>query len=270
MRDVKISLFASAIRTSIWKPFLDSVQNSSEIIEVVFGGPLTEEQVNPFLNEYKFLRYIHTKDIKPTQIYEACRRACTGELISWSCDDAEFPDDVLGKAYRFFKRTCTRKDVVSTQTKENYGTWRMCDMHAHRFFGGEPKAPKMAPMGIMNREYLQELGGIDRRFICGQWDNSILISVYNDGGKVYHFDEGVILLDHYNKHDQRWGVTSERPFGQGYKHDREILEGAWGKKGQMKYNEFPFKRYDAGFEPFEDKDLLTVSQSFTRKDLFHD
>lgn len=264
-----LSLFCSSIRPNLYKSLFDSLKGTTIDVEFVFAGNLKDIPAID-LPERIYFRYIKTADIKPAQIYEVARRSCIGELISWTADDAEFAADVLGKAYRFFKRTCTRKDVVSTQTKENYGEWRLCDMSAHRFFGGDPRAPKMAPMGIMNREYFQELGGIDRRFICGQWDNDLVMRIYNDGGKVYHFDEGVILLDHYNKHDQRWKVTSTRPFGQGYKHDREILEAAWGKKGQMKYDEFPYKRYDSGFESFEDKDLLTVSQSFTRKDLFYD
>ena len=215
-------------------------------------------------------RYIRTADLKPVQIYEVCRRACTGELISWTADDAIFPNDVLGKAYRFFKRTCARKDIISTQTSENYhGEWRLCDGKAHRFFGGEPNAPKMAPMGIMDREYFQELGGIDRRYICGQWDNDLVMRIYNDGGKMYHFNEGVILLDHAGKHDKRWGIK-DRPFAMGYTHDRAILEGAWGIKGQMQYDGPPFKRYDNGFEPFEDTDLSTKTQSFNLKELFHD
>ena len=45
----------------------------------------------------------------------------------------------------------------------------------------------MAPIGMMNRKYFQELGGIDRRFICGQWDNDLMIRIYNDGGGLKYF-----------------------------------------------------------------------------------
>jgi hypothetical protein len=265
-----MSLFCSAIRPHIWKEFLASVKDSSENIEVVFGGPLTPEEVNPFLTKYTFFKYIYTKDIKPVQIYEVCRRACTGELISWTADDASFPNDVLGKEYRYFKEHCGRKDILSVQTRENYGEWRMCDINAHKFFGDDIKAPKMAPMGVVNREYFQELGGIDRRFISGQWDNELVMRMYNDGAKIFHFSEAWIDLDHWNKHDIRYRTGTDRPFAKGYNHDRRILEGAWGKKGQMKYDVIPYQRYDAGFEPFEDTDLLTKSQSFTLKDVWHD
>lgn len=265
---MQISLFASSVRPNLYPALFGSLKGTTVKVEFVFGGNIKDIPKIDLPENVSF-RYIQTADIKPVQIYEVCRRACQGELISWTADDAEFPDDVLGKAYRFFKRTCTRKDIISTQTKENYGDWRLCDGKAHRFFGGEPNAPKMAPMGIMNREYFQELGGIDRRFICGQWDNDLAMRIYNDGGKMYHFDEGVIILDHVGKHDKRWSM-GDRPFAKGYKHDRRILEGAWGVKGQMIYDQFPFKRYDNGFEPFEDTELLTKTQSFNLKELFHD
>ena len=270
MSNVALSLFASAVRPHIWDLFLASVEKSTENIEVVFGGPCTEEQLAPFINKYPFLKYIHTKNIKPAQVYEVCRRNCAGELISWTADDAEFPNDVLGKEYRYFKKHCSRKDILSVQTKEHYGEWRTCDIDAHKFFGDDINAPKMAPMGVMTRKYLDKLGGIDRRFICGQWDNEILMRLYNDGGKIFHFSEAWIELDHNNKHDPEWRTSANRPFGLGYAHDRKILEGAWGKKGQMKYDVFPYERYDDGFEPYIDIDLTTKSQSYTLKDIFSD
>lgn len=269
MKGIQISLFASSIRPHLYEALFKSMEGTSVKVEVVFAGPIKDIPAIDLPNNISFT-YIATADLKPVQLYEIARRACKGELISWTADDAEFPDDVLGKAYRFFKRTCTRKDIISTQTNENYSSWNVCDANAHKFFGNDIRAPKMAPMGIMNREYLQELGGIDRRFICGQWDNDVVMRLYNDGGKMYHFAEASIFLDHYNKHDPRWRTSRDRPFALGYDHDRRILEGAWGKLGQMRYDVFPYQRYDGGFEPFEDKDIMTISQSFTRKDIWHD
>ena len=66
------------------------------------------------------------------------------------------------------------------------------------------------------------------------------------------FGDGVIELDHKNKHDPKFGISDKRPFGQGYVHDRRILEGAWGGQGQMKYK-VPYTRFDSGFEPYKDK-----------------
>jgi hypothetical protein len=266
----KISLFASAIRPHLWQSLFDSLKGTTEDVEIVFAGNV--EKVLAFnLPDKVSFRYILTKNIKPAQIYEVARRECKGELISWTADDAEFPNDFLGKAYRFFKSRCEYKDIMSTQTRENYGTWQMCDISCHKFFAASGKAPKMCPMGIMNREYLNFLGGIDRRYVCGQWDNDIVMRAYGQGSKVIHFDEAYIELDHLGKHDKRWGVSGDRPFGKAYYFDRKILEGSWGERGQMNYNEFPnFTRYDTGFEPFEDVDLKTKSQSNNIPNLWND
>jgi len=270
---VKVSMFGSSIRPHLYEAMFKSLEGTSVEFEIVFGGPCTKEEIEPFLEKYKFFKYIYTKNVKPSQIYEITRRNCIGETVIWIADDCEFPNDVVGKVYHFYKANCTRKDVVCIQTRENYGSWQVCDITQHKFFAASAKAPKMAPIGMMNREYFQELGGIDRRYICGQWDNELMMRVYCDGGKLYHFSEATIDLDHLNKHDKRWGISGERPFGQGYKHDRDILEGSWGRRGQMKYEEFPnFTRYDGGFEPytFTTDELLLKSESFNMKELFND
>lgn len=278
----KISLFASSIRPHLWEALFKSLKGTTIDFEIVFAGPSNFQQMgmkddmgiefhkplyidmDGIISNFKYLR---TANIKPAQIYEVARRACTGELILWVADDCEFPDDVLGKAYRFYKENCDRKDIVCMRTRENYCGWIDCDNTQHQFFGNTPTAPKMAPIGMMNREHFQELGGIDRRYICGQWDNSLMIQIYNNGGKLHYFGNGVIKIDHTAKHDPKFGISQDRPFGKGYQHDRIILEGSWGRRGQMVYK-IPYERFDDGFEPYEDKDLLTKSQSYNIEGLW--
>lgn len=267
---IKVSLIASSIRPHLYPALFKSLEGTSVEYEVVFGGPVfpPDKYLPTIKNNFK---YIETKNIKPAQVYEATRRACAGETLIWVADDCTFGDDVIGKVYRFYKLNCTRKDVVCIQTHENYGKWQVCDIEQHKFFAASAKAPKMAPIGMVSREYFQEMGGIDRRYVSGQWDNDFLIRLYNDGGKLYHFSEAHIDIDHLNKHDPKYGVSGARPFGQGYAHDRKILEAAWGTRGQMKYEEFPnFTRYDNGFEPYEssDTDLLLKSESFNIEEFF--
>ncbi len=256
-RKISVSLFASSIRPHLCEDLFKSLEGTTVGYEVVFAG----NTPGPFMSDWP-LKYIITGSIKPAQCYEVARRECKGEVVIWVADDCEFPNDVIGKAYRFYKENCSRKDVVCLQTKEHYDTWQTCDITCHKFFAASDSAPKMAPIGMINREYFQELGGIDRRFVSGQWDNDLMMRVYGDGGKLFHFSEESIEIDHAAKHDPKYGFSDKRPFAQFYVHDRRILEGAWGQRRQMKYSEFPnFTRFDEGFEPYENKDLLTVSQS---------
>jgi hypothetical protein len=244
---VKVSLFASSVRPKFYQAFFDSLNDCSESCEVVFAGNLIRGVNIPVNCEF----YYHTTaNIKPCQCYEIARRACVGEVVVWVADDCEFKGDIIGRAYKFWKEQKNEKLVISLQTNEN----RMfCNMNFHAFFGWRGNSPLMAPLGMMSREYLDRLGGYDRRYICGQGENDIVMRVLADGGEVRIFGdkESYIDIDHYAKH----GIV--RPFAEGYNHDRSILEKSWtdGRGNVI------MKRTDE-FEPFEDQDILTKSQSF--------
>jgi len=247
--EVKVSLFSASIRPQWYDLFFKSLESTTVSYEVVFGGHCTPEEINPYLAKYPMLTYIFTAKIKPCQVYEACRRACAGELIHYTADDAEYSSDCIGKAYEYWKTFNDEKVILSIQTKEN---GQLCDMDLHSFQGSNLQTPLMAPLGMMSRAFLERLGGCDRRYICGQYENDIVMRAYKDGGRVFHFKDGVIELDHYKKH----GPDHEgRSFAVGYNKDREILEKSWGTLGEL----LKTNRSDQ-FEPFEDKDLLTVSQ----------
>ncbi len=80
----------------------------------------------------------------------------------------------------YWKAQNNKKLILSLQTREYYlerpddkGSG-FCDMYCHTFTGRKGDQ-LMAPLAMINREYVEELGGIDRRYICGQWDNNILM-----------------------------------------------------------------------------------------------
>lgn len=277
--DIKVSLFASAVRVPFYPVFLKSLEGTTEKIEVVFAGHNTQQEIvnafpnseiqnwindddsiretNIILNEFIF-RYIHTGKIKPAQCYEIARRACKGETIAWTADDAEHTPDLYGKAYRFWKGLNDEKKILSIQTEENM---QFCDMRVHSFFGCQFHTPLMAPLALMSRAYCEKLGGLDRRYICGQYENDIVMNAVADGGLVEIFGDkqNKIILDHYRRH----GIV--RPFATGYEHDRSILEGSW-TDGKGKVN--PKLIRNDWHDPYEEKDLLTVSQSFNNKNLW--
>jgi hypothetical protein len=258
--------------------FLDSLKSTTIPFEVVLGGPLTNLQVRPFLERYSFLKYIHTSDIPPAQIYEATRRFCRGELIHWSCDDSDYSNISLEKVYNFYK-TLPPKSALSIKTVENC---QNTDLDEHRFFGFNRESPLMCPLGVVSRDYIEKLGGFDRRFLCGQWENSAICRIYEDGGNVYKYEEGYIAIEHLKKHGKK------SIFWKGYEGDRRILEDTWaiGPKpippvADLMYGakitmnglkpptvEWPrwldtrkvSKKSQTGFFPYSDKDLLTISQ----------
>lgn len=264
MEEIKVSLFASAVRPKIWSYFLNSLEGTSVPYEVIFSG--NAEDVSGFTKEYKNFKYIKTKNLKPAQCYEIARRACVGETVVWVADDCEFPNDVIGKAYTYWKSRDIDKLILSIQTKEsgyNLPQGALFNMDVHRFFGGRKHTPLMAPLGMMGRKFLNELGGIDRRYVCGQYENDIVMRGYSYGGSLEIFGnaECFIDIDHLGKsyllgESKTQNDFLKRPFAKGYHIDRGVLEGSWALNGKTVSS----VQLD-NFEPYEDEDILIKSQS---------
>ncbi len=247
---VKVSLIASSVRPKLYNAFLKSLKGTSVEHEVIFVGNLTPNDYREFETQYG-LKYIRTSNIKPAQCYEIARRHAKGEVIVWVADDCEFKGGILTKAYNYWKLKKNNKLILSLQTKEadaHRGRMHLVPMKVHSFRGGDATTPLMAPLGLMSRQYLEDLAGLDVRFVAGQYENDIVMRAYMDGGSVEIFGDADvnIEIDHFNKHG------GPRPFETGYKHDREILEGIWGARGEKSI---------VDFQPYVGKNLLTKSQS---------
>lgn len=271
---MKLSLFASAVRPHLWPKLIASLKGNKYPYEIVFTGFIDQELYEPFMQENPEFRYIQTEDIKPAQCYEVARRACTGELVMWIADDCEFSEGFVDKVVDYWYSLNNPKAIISCKTNENENNETMLN---HRFFGRNQNTPLMAPLGVMNREYLNQLGGFDRRYICGQYENSGVMMALADGGKVYLYEGVCVNIDHKNKHG------SETNFWNGYNEDREQLENSWciggykpnpekllilpTKPGDpMPYWFFPINNTEVTLvrndkhEPYEDRNLLTKSQ----------
>lgn len=262
-----VSLFASAVRPQLFKPFLNSLKGTTVKVEVIFAGncPLRLPMEDPWLfPDGVYYKYITTGNVKPAQCYEIARRACSGETVMWVADDCEFPNDVIGKAYRHWKEKNNPKLILSVQTRESgYRLYegRLFDMIQHRFFAYRHETPLMAPLGLMGRTFLDELGGLDRDFVCGQYENDIVMRAYAAGGNVEIFGgpDCFVDIDHIGKslaigESKMREDFLNRPFAKGYTHDREVLEKDWIKNGQVVLER------QSPFQPYEEADILRQSQ----------
>ena|SRR3990167_4811240 len=272
MFDVKVSLIASAVRIPLWSKFLESLHGTSVEYEVIFAGDASLDAVDRFIYDScsRVFKYQITKHIKPAQCYEIARRMAVGECIVWVADDCEFPNNVIGKAYDYWKSKEDSKLILSIQTKESgykLPVGQLFDMSIHRFLAGVPSTPLMAPLGMMNRIFLEYLGGLDRRYVCGQYENDIVMRAHEHGGKVEVFGnkDTYIDIDHLGKslligESKTESDFLNRPFAKGYKQDRLILERSWATHKMFPVFNVSSTQLDK-FEPYEDKDILEKSQS---------
>lgn len=215
----KISFFASAIRPHLWEEFLLSLKSSMYEYEVIFAGHIDQKLVQEMFSQYKEFKYITTGEIKPAQCYEIARRACTGELVCWCADDCTFSEGFVHNVYNFYKSiNSIHPIIISCKTNENNMNEIMFN---HRFFGRNQNTDIMAPIGIISREYLEYLGGFDRRYICGQYENNCVKMAISNGAKVMLCESVCVNIDHANKHGKN------NNFWSGYNEDREQLENSW-------------------------------------------
>jgi hypothetical protein len=226
---MRLSIFASAIRAHLWGDLLKSLRGGKYEYEVVFAGHIDQSLVADMFKDYPEFRYITTGEIKPAQCYEIARRACTGLLVCWVADDCIFSEGFVDKVCDFYDSLSTIiPPIISCKTNENGNNETMKN---HRFFERNQNTPMMAPVGVMSREYLDFLGGIDSRYICGQYENDIVMRALSYAGDcIYLYEEVCVTIDHASKH------KSNDDFKGGYNEDRETLEGSWVVGG---YQEHP-------------------------------
>jgi len=272
---MKISLIASSNRCWLYDEFFASLVGNSGY-EVVFAGNLTTFQVRPYLDKYPMLKYVHTDNcICPAQCYQAAYKNATGELIMWVADDCEFSPNLIDNLYDFHHNQPIEVQMISVKTKED---GKDTDLNTHTLLGSNVNTPLMAPIAVISRMKLDAMGGLDRRYVCGQYENDVAMRIYASGGKIVKYEEGYVAIEHLKKH----GIGS--PFWKGYVHDRTILESTWVEGGYLPHPTAEWKveitrkgarppeQYipvdnrkvlfepQLPFEPYSDENLTTVSQ----------
>ena len=236
--NIKISVCCSAIYVFRWLDCYNSLKDNKLEWELIFVGPNTP----PFELPSNF-KYIYSTT-KPAQCYEIAFRQAQGELIHWTADDSLYPPSALDNIYNLYQTINNEKVVIAFRTIEDnrdITDW-------HRFRGRDITAPRMAPFGVMSRKLFHELGGYDKRFICGQSENDVVMRVYEIGGTV-KVSNIPIYVHHAKVHYAGTVFRSDYYF-----HDRLILESMWVKDRIIQT-----KRLEP-VQSFSDEDILTVTQ----------
>ncbi len=240
MSNIKISICASALRPAQWKAIYDSLTQNSIEWELIYTGPNEPNFELP--KNFTFIK----SSVKPSQCYQISFNQARGELTAWSADDTNYPPNALDNIYNFYKLFNDEKVVVAFRTIEDGRDIT----EFHRFRGRDMSAPRMAPFGVVNTEMFRKLGGYDRRFVCGQSENDVVMRFIEIGGRV-EISNVPVIVNHVGAHHNSGTV-----FRSGYyKIDRQVLEDAWIEKGMILNK----RKYPV--EPFSDLNILIETQS---------
>lgn len=239
MKNIQVSLVASANRIRWWMRFYDSLKYHKINWEIVFVGDTTPSFTMP--DNFK---WIYSKT-KPAQCYQIGFWEAKGECIHWTADDASYGDNATGCnnpldiAYAKYKEIEAKynndnKTVIAMNPCEDGG---YPQAEFHRFFGGWKHTPVMAPFNLINREYfVNKLGGYDADFVSGQSENDVIMRVYEDGGRVEMCLDSKLYVHHRQVHPRNTHTGKEdNKFREWYNKDREVLENCWIPAGYGNY-----------------------------------
>lgn len=240
----KISLVASAARPQWWERLAFSLRMNSTPWELILVGP--NEPVITLPGNVTYVK----ASVKPAQCYEIGLRAAKGTLVGWTADDADYNNPALrcfnslDMIWEEYLEASNPRLILAMSTYEDGNNVSA----QHRFFFGEQNTPQMAPFGFINREWLKDLGGYDRNFICGQSENDVVMRGLADGGEVKLLEEVRVYVHHGQCH-------GDYPFRSGYDADRAFLESCWVNPDRT-----ISKHRLKAFQPFTDYELKNINQ----------
>jgi len=243
-------VIAVAHRTKYWLECYKSYKTNLEF-EVIF---VSDE--HPKFKLPKNFRYIFTK-VKPAQCGQIALDEAKGEVVLLTSDDITFNSLAFDRAYDIYKQADNYKTIVGFRIFEGWGTLGE-STHLHYLFhrtkygNTRPEllkhSPRMLALGLMSKKLYNEVGRIDKRFVCGQWENDLTMRAYSMGAKLIMSPWSKSYND-TNKHD---GEGNYR--GAIHEYETNLLAQFWVKNGKFSKTRL---------EPVQEivqKDILFYSQ----------
>lgn len=172
MNKYDISIIIPGIRIDNWLEVINSIVASTKrSFEVIFCGPYTPSQDVLCLPNVKFVKDLGS----PVRASQIAATLAEGELITWSADDALFLPDALDKNIDTLLYSMEKKRtnvVVAKYFEGQNGTQKPLQNDEYFMLKGStwtdiPYIPKtwwLFNVGIMYREFFEELGGWDCSF----------------------------------------------------------------------------------------------------------
>ena len=232
-----ISVIASAIRPHLWQELYNSLNNSSETsFEIVFVG-----NAKPEFDLPSNFHYIYS-ETKPSQCFEIAARNTNGEYLLVVGDDLLFSKKFLDILLANYLQYNDKKYVFAPLLCRG---WKPKKGNIY-FKKKDKKTPEVGMVTFIHRDTWFEFGGIDRNFTGSYWDHDMKARILVNGGQC------ILVRDCLCNEGNN--PTNLRDIGVGER-DSQLLYKYW-----LLPSGYLSPERMAKFEPFEDKDILTVTQ----------
>ncbi len=240
----EICIFAPANRPQNWMDLYKSIGENDVEFELVFVGPNQPNYRLP--NNFRFI----SSPVKPAQCAEIALRNTTADLVMNFADDCMFKGSrPLDRLYETYKSYNNDKIILSCKYMLDGEDQSGCAYFSKSdsIEGAYDKSTPLMPLcGLMSRNLLMSMGGIDKNFIAIMWDSDIAMRVHALGGDV-------ILSDVFLEEDSDKAAGSEL-CNEFWEHDRGLLESLWTENGKVHLHR------TKPLEPFDAQNILKASQ----------
>ncbi|MFW9991918.1 MAG: hypothetical protein ACFFD4_07640 [Candidatus Odinarchaeota archaeon] len=251
-----ISCFGPGIRTDYYMRLYESINQSGIPFELIIVGHEPPQYSTP--DNFK---YIYTT-VKPSQCVEIGFRESKYDLVMPVADDEVFHGESVKNIYLKYVKMNNPRALVSYRYVLQGKDISSGLLPANRYYVWEPTSPLAPLCPIMSKKTWQAVGGVDRRFIALYWDLDLAMRVFEYAGLPAVETHAWLADDAFCEEVGQSADGGEHSLYEKYgpSHDRIILDSLWTTPGHRGlFSNIHMKRL-APVEPFEDKDLLTVTQ----------
>ncbi|MDB5038374.1 MAG: hypothetical protein JWQ35_1902, partial [Bacteriovoracaceae bacterium] len=179
--DVKVSIFASAIRCENWLNFYKSFQRTNRVpFEIIFVGPRQPDFKLP-----ANFHFVQT-NLKPAQCSAIAAERSRGEMLFQVVDDIEYTPGAMDQMY--------------DEAVKNKNSMTSC----HYYFGAEDltlkqnacgevttRLPLLPVCGMFSQDLFRKAGGLDRRFEAVYWELDLYMRFHFNFQTETHFVDSI-------------------------------------------------------------------------------
>ena len=209
-QNIDVSIIATAHRPENWLAICNSFITKCKI-EFVFVGPNPPVDIMP-----ENFNYIRSR-VKPAQCVEIALRNAVGKYVMIFADDMTLEEPYgLDDLLKTLVNQSNDFAIASCRYRQ-YGV--LIEESSSRFIDGDESTPMMPLAGLMLRNSLNSIGGIDKRFIGVNYDLDLAMRFYTEGGTIF--------FPNVHAHEKFELRGTSRLWNENQEHDRKLLNSLW-------------------------------------------